>query len=349
MHSAQGQGGQRMRDEENRTIKQRQDRDTDLMRVASAFAVVVLHVSDLSTPWGIICNAAARFSVPVFVLISGYYLLPKEAPIKEAARRAGHTLAMALLWSAAYFAAELLHGARHYEGLNSLLRYLVTEPVHLWYLWAAAGLYMLTPLLSVFCRTADQKTYQYGLAVTFLMGTVITIMLRAGAWPVLEEAVLQTKLPYQTGFLFLYLAGGYLSKYPVKRPWIICVLGVMGTCATILWVLGMPDRAVNLALSFFAPNTVLAGLGFFVFIKKAAIQIPGREGPLRRAVSTLAECTGGIYLIHIEVIRLVGSAMPWINDFPPLLMIVCKSLAVYVLSCVTVKILRMVPLFRHWI
>lgn len=340
--------GQRMHGEENRTIKRQRDLDTDLMRIAAAFAVVTLHISPFSSPWGIICSAAARFSVPVFVLISGYYLLPKEAAIKDAVRRTGHTLAMALLWSAAYFAVDLLRGARHYEGLSGLLRYLVTEPVHLWYLWAAAGLYMLTPILSVFCRNADQKTYQYGLAVTFLMGTVITIMLRAGAWPLLEEAVLQTKLPYQTGFVFLYLAGGYFSKYPVKRPWILCALGLLGACATILWTFWMPDRAAELALSFFAPNTALAGLGFFVLIKEAAARLPEMKGRLRRAVSALAECTGGIYLIHIGVIHLVGFAMPWLNGFYPLLMIICKALAVYVLSFVMVKILRMVPLFRYW-
>lgn len=338
-----------MREEETKTIERQRDPDTDLMRIAAAFAVVTAHISPFSSPWGIICSAAARFSVPVFVLISGYYLLPKEASIKEAVRRTGHTLAMALLWSGVYFAVELLRGARHYEGLNSLLRYLVTEPVHLWYLWAAAGLYLLTPALSVFCRNADRKTYQYGLAVTFLTGTVITIMLRAGAWPLLEEAVLQTKLPYQTGFLFLYLAGGYFGKYPVKRPSVFCILGAMGTCATILWAFWMPDRAAELALSFFAPNTVLAGLGFFVLIKEAAIRLPEMKGRPRRAVSALAECTGGIYLIHIEVIHLVGSAMPWINDFFPLLMIICKALAVYVLSFALVRVLRMVPLLRHWV
>ena len=338
-----------MQEEENKAVTRRRDPDADLMRIAASFAVIVLHISDLSSPWGIICNAAARFSVPVFVLISGYYLLLRDAPVKEMARRAGHTLAMALLWSAAYFAAELLHGARRCEGLNGFLRYLVTEPVHLWYLWAVAGLYLLTPMLSVFCKNADQKTYQYGLAVTFLTGTVITITLRAGIWPILEHAVLQTKLPYQTGFLFLYLAGGYFNKYPVKRPWIICALGAAGTCATILWVFWRPDRAVDLALSFFAPNTVLAGLGFFVWIKQAAIPIRQINGQLRRAVDILAECAGGIYLIHIEVIRLVNSAMPWINELFPPLMIIGKSLAVYVLSCVVVKILRTVPPLRHWI
>ena len=327
-------------------VRQR-DPDTDLMRIAATLAVIVIHVSDLDSPWGIICNAAARFSVPVFVLISGYYLLPRETTVKEMVLRTVHTLAMALLWSAAYFAVDLLRGVRHYEGLDNLLFYLVTEPVHLWYLWAAAGLYMLTPMLSVFCRNADQKTYQYGLAVTFLLGTVITLMLRVSDWQILEKAVLQTKLPYQTGFLFLYLAGGYFNKYAVKRPWIICVLGAFGTCATILWAFWMPDRAADLALSFFAPNTVWAGIGFFVLFKKA-IQVPEMKGCLRRTVGTLAECTGGIYLIHIEVIRLVEFAMPWLDGFFPLFMIICKGLAVFVLSCVMVKIMRTVPLLRRW-
>ncbi len=57
------------------------DSDVDLLRLLSAYFVVIIHVAGRFSPACVIYNSLARFSVPVFVLISGYYLLSRETPV----------------------------------------------------------------------------------------------------------------------------------------------------------------------------------------------------------------------------------------------------------------------------
>lgn len=51
------------------------DTDTEVMRIIAAFFVVMIHASGLGSFSAVVYNSVARFSVPVFVIISGYYLL----------------------------------------------------------------------------------------------------------------------------------------------------------------------------------------------------------------------------------------------------------------------------------
>lgn len=58
------------------------DTDTEVMRIIAAFFVVMIHASGLGSFSAVVYNSVARFSVPVFVIISGYYLLtcPQREP-----------------------------------------------------------------------------------------------------------------------------------------------------------------------------------------------------------------------------------------------------------------------------
>ena len=55
------------------------DLDADVMRVLAAFFVVVIHVA--ASSGGVVYNCIARFSVPVFVILSGRYMLARKRSI----------------------------------------------------------------------------------------------------------------------------------------------------------------------------------------------------------------------------------------------------------------------------
>ena len=66
-----------------KTVGKQYDTDTEVMRIIAAFFVVMIHASGLGSFSAVVYNSVARFSVPVFVIISGYYLLtcpPKGTP-----------------------------------------------------------------------------------------------------------------------------------------------------------------------------------------------------------------------------------------------------------------------------
>ena len=59
------------------------DSDTELMRIIAAFFVIVIHCSGTRFMSEVICNAVSRFSVPVFIILSGYYMLVRKPEAKR--------------------------------------------------------------------------------------------------------------------------------------------------------------------------------------------------------------------------------------------------------------------------
>ena len=121
--------------------------NADAARVTAAFLVVLIHAAGVSWPCGISYNALARFGVPVFVILSGYFMLSRAQTVGSIVRRSGRLLVIMVCWSALYYAYILAVGERQWEGAETMVRYLVTEPVHMWYIYTAAFLYAITALL----------------------------------------------------------------------------------------------------------------------------------------------------------------------------------------------------------
>ena len=336
-----------------RDIGQLRDLDTDVMRIVAAFFVVMIHASDLSSWAGICCNTLARFSVPVFVIISGYYMLERKNDVRTLAGKCIRLFLLMLVWSGIYYADNLLTGAADWEGIRPLLTFLLTEPIHLWYLYAAIALYLFTPLLYVFCRNASGGEYRYALAVTFVLGSLVTILQRAGCFGLLSEIVDKMKIPCTLGFIFLYLSGDYLRRYGIQKPvhrCVIYILGITGTAAAIAGTGIMPDWGIpdSLLLSFFAPNAVVAGIAFFLWMQQIFSRIQIRSLRLRKAVGALASGTLGIYLLHPLIISIMRRSLePSCFSDIPAIMILQQTASAYLLSAAAALILKCIPLLKR--
>ena len=310
--------------------------ETDVLRLLASFAVALYHSAaarmsglepGMEGAWlPCLVNSLCRFSVPVFVMISGRYMLSSECSIRRAVKKAARTLGMLLLWAAVYLAYDLLCGWRPAGG-QEVLKKLLTQPVHLWYFYAAAGLYLMAPMLSVFTRHATHRQFAYGLALTGVSGCGIVVLLRTGCFPLLQAVMEQTKLPYATGFLFCYLLGYYLFRYPLGRRGLclIAAAGLLGWGITFAGTMWLSERAGGwneLLLSFYAPNVVLASAALFAWVQRVFGRwaLPDRA---RRLLAGAAGVTGGIYGVHVLVLRLLGDAG---------LPLLAEAAAVYLLS-----------------
>lgn len=319
------------------------DTYTDRMRLIASFFVVLIHAST-TEGMGMVYNALARFSVPVFVLISGYYLLRRPPSRIRVAKRIGSLVGIHILWSALYFVFYRLLGDLPRSSFGEVVRYLLTQPTHLWYLYALAGLWLLLPALQAFARHAAESEYRYTLWLTGILGTAVTLGVRSGISDAFSAVVENTKIPYATGFIFLFLMGGYLYRFPVKRERIWYIVGAAGMAITIASALLLPgDLAVSLALSFYAPGTVLAAIGFFLWIKRRYARESG--SPI---LSTLAAASGGVYLLHPMVLRLydgwisplLGAGMEWLT-------VPLTAVGVFLVSLAAVLLLRKIPYVKR--
>lgn len=330
----------------------RHDTDTDVMRLLAAFFVMVIHVPHPDSAFSVLYHSLARFSIPVFCMISGYYLADRETGVEKLLGRCLGLFLRMVAWSGIYYAYELAVGARSFEGLWALGTYLLTMPVHLWYLYAAIALYLFTPLLSAFARTATRQAYRYILVLTFFFGSLVTLALRTPYFPVLAAMVEKMKMDPTLAFVFCYLWAGYYKRFGLsqraRRVLYACALVGAAAPVVTLFCLGERSAEINVLLySFFSPNALALGMAVFAGIKELWRSHPAlgeRAGaPLQKAAS----CTLGVYLLHPLVLELIapflrgplGRLWPWLS-------IPAWVTVLYVLTLLAVLVLEKIPGFR---
>ena len=267
----------------------------DRLRLLACFGVVMLHSSTGIGFGDLALNALFRFSVPVFVIISGWFQLSAQVSPKRLAQKSLRLFGKLLLWAGIFQVyLRLVRGAWS----EDLLTQLLTEPYHLWYLYATIGLYLLTPVLYPFVRSAEKWEYRYALGVCFTLGCVGVTLERLAWLPTLSVILAQSKLPLSLGFLFLYLLGGYFRRFGLEHRRFWLTAGVLSAAVSI--IASFTDQRDQL-LSFYSPNAALSGGACFLLYLT-------RKPPKERFRPILAEassCTMGVYLLHPLISKLL--------------------------------------------
>jgi surface polysaccharide O-acyltransferase-like enzyme len=141
----------------------------DALRVFAVFSMMLLHVAGsqwanvpvASFSWQVfnIYDSLARFCVPVFFMISGAFFLDNARPLpwkKLLTKNLFRILTSYLFWSACYafILQALSYASARTFSLIDFGKDFIFGRYHLWFLFAVAGLYLITPLLRRI--TADQ-------------------------------------------------------------------------------------------------------------------------------------------------------------------------------------------------
>ena len=103
-------------------------RQMDGLRAVAALAVVMIHVSaGRMNPVGVSCNQAARFAVPLFIMLSGYGHMHSwlqhsgQSAVQTAKRRLKRVLPAYLVWSVLYLAVDAVFGKPHAHPIKNIL------------------------------------------------------------------------------------------------------------------------------------------------------------------------------------------------------------------------------------
>lgn len=317
--------------------------NADAARVTAAFFVVLIHAAGVSWPCGISYNALARFGVPVFVILSGYFMLSRAQTVGSIVRRSGRLLVIMVCWSALYYAYILAVGERQWEGAETMLRYLVTEPVHMWYIYTAVFLYAITPLLYVFCAHATRRQYEYAMLVLFGLGSVYELMHATAMFPTLMLIAENAHLPWGVGFVLFYLLGGYLRRWSLSgaAAAVVYAMGALGAAMTVAGSLALSHGGLNeLLFRYTSPNVVLTAAAFTLFFLRLRL-------PESRRLGEAARCTLGVYLLHPLLIMTAQHLGIWEPETLSLwIAIPLRAAAVFALSMLASLLLSRAPLLR---
>lgn len=328
----------------------------DVLRVMATLAVIVIHLTgawveslDPSTGNWMVCNlynSLSRWAVPVFVMLSGMFLLDPDRPM-DPKRLLRHMLRLGValaVWGMVYALREQIRKT----GLTPAAVAAAAEDVfrgrtsfHLWFIYMMLGLYLVTPVLRAFLRGAEKRDLHYFFLLYALLNLFLPSFLLFRPSQVIRVHLTMTYLSTGTlQYVGYYVAGYYLMRYPPdgKLRTLLLSLGLLGGVITIAGTACIPPARERLLLYvYYAPNVAAMAVAVFVLVQSAAPKIRGRWW------GALSQVTFGIYLVHLEIIRLLGLLGLNSMTLPPLCGVPLLAAAVFLCSLAVVWPLSKLP------
>lgn len=296
------------------------EKNYDYLRSISCIAIILLHVS--GSYWGVvdikskeyavmtIYNGLTRFAVPVFMMLSGAFLLEprKGGDIK----RFGKLLLNFYIWSA-FFAFQsvvfkVVTGKDITEKLlSSSWERLLWGHYHMWFVFLILGFYLLLPIVR---RIADNKTVlEYYLVLWVITRFCVPVFTSGEKWSWINVWINKLDLNLLLGYLGYFLLGFYVRKYGVEKRMrtVTYIGGGIGLVYAIIKTIFESRLQEKCVESYFSPgswNVLLFSLAIFTFFTYF-----NNTDICYTFVKKVARNSFAIYMIHpffIEKLNMVG-------------------------------------------
>lgn len=294
----------------------------DFLRCLAAFTVVVLHCTG---PWvggalaveskqWLACNilsALTRWAVPMFVILSGAFLLDPAKPLsrKGLATHIARVGVATLFWGLFYCLYEkrsmglslgwLAAGAKALW--NSELHY------HLWFTPMLLGLYIFLPLMRAFVKGASRPTLWYAAGLWTVFKVTLPALYRL--FPALPGLSWWIRFEHWNvlGYAGWFLLGYLLRTCAVKPLWekLLYAAGVLGAAMTPIGTALLSIPAGYLQSEFYGNCSIT------VLPMTAALFLFARQHDLGKSEvwKRLSPLTFGVYLLHplvLDRVRAMG-------------------------------------------
>ena len=317
----------------------------DIIKLFASYMVVFIHVAFYGGV-GYVLDALARFAVPLFFLVSGFYsykITPDK--IKHRMFRLIRLLAFAVLVYALFDVLYslvkhdkqeiVLYFCEYINPINLLELFVFNKPVHtthLWYLLASIYVYCIFYFITKY-KISDK---------VILIVSIIALLLHLFLGEFIGVFGVTIPIPFVRnfalmGFPFFWfgiLTKKYQHKLTAIPNYTIVILTVVGVLETLL------------SRYYFGKNELYVGSllilvsAVFIFIKYPNTKYPP-------VLVSLAECSTYIYVFHplissvirkmYEVIGFDYSSVA-LQMIHPLLVCVTTTIFAYVLSKLTQKL-----------
>lgn len=338
----------------------------EVLRAVAALAVVALHLSSVnwygyigSFNWIVftVIAGAMRFCVPVFFMISGALFLrrDKEVLVKKMYQKNIFRMFVFLVfWAFLYQIYQLCVGQAEGNMVLTAVKNIIKGDVsvHLWFVYAIIGIYILIPVLKVFTDHADKKQLIYSLIIVFIITSIVPV-LRQSSWIGIRIIILnfdKLSIGGLGSYIGYVLLGHYLYTYNFSKngKYIVYVMGIAGMIFTILITIYKcmsGNTCDETYFSYAMPNVALWSMAVFVFFKNTCAQ----EGRMARFVRYLSDISLGIYGSHLLIIFLLQNMGLSTLSFNALLSVPALYVLVMVICVAAVSLLRKIPFLRNYV
>lgn len=314
----------------------------DQLRAASVFAVIWLHVaaevvvsnpSTTSIDWwvGNVADAAVRWCVPVFVMISGMFLIPsasKDNLSSFYSHRLERIVIPTLCWTTFYLVLSVFQ-KEEFNLYEIGIRFLLGAPYfHLWFLYMLLGLYLAAPFLSTFSLNASSKKQCVAIAIAFLLASCnhISNVYRGVQFDIFTNWI--SFVPY---FLAGYtISQGNFLNISIGLCYFYTVASIFGIAVlTGLLLSSLGSKAWEMMYGYLNPLVILLSLSVFIIF----YQLPNQPlKPFSLYTNFIARFSLGIYAIHPFWILVLAKLGIHTTKFSGIIGIIMCSTTVFLTS-----------------
>jgi len=331
-----------------KTFQATRDSNIDLLRILACFFVIGIHVSGTGLMKGrnyeigsfnwlvcVIFDSFARWSVPVFVMISGCCLLNSNKIVslsKLFGKYISRIFVALIVWSLFY--AWVFHLP---------IMPLGSQGGHMWYLPMILGVYLTIPIL----QSLSTKILKYLVVIWFVfLCCAFFNNITNGNFHILDIEH-NFFLDYVGYFVLGHLL--YQQKRTLTTNIFIYLSGIVSFIVTIFctyWFTRQGNELNEIFFGYLSPNVLFMSMAIFVFAtdKKRSISIPF----INSFIISIFACTFGIYLAQMFFLAQIYSRV--LRFVPnPIFYIPLVCLLTFGFGYIIVYLIRKIPVISNYI
>lgn len=325
----------------------------DAGRVFAMFAVVLLHVSARnvaefkvgSVPWwvGNIYDSSTRWSVPVFVMISGALLLREsynETYRSFYVKRFRKLLAPLVFWSITYIVINQKINDKEFSFIVAIKDILTGSPYyHLWFIYMILCLYAVTPLIKKMIKNLDNRDMILLIIVSFVLAcstNAFKFVFGDSRTPFITTFL--SYVPYFLCGKIIYSNRIEINKYKLNLVFIFLV--ILCSIGTYITSVKYGQSKGLYFYDYLSLTTVPTSICIMLLIKQVKIE---NVHILKQAAMTSL----GIYLIHPIFLIILGKYYLYQNSYIYFIVLPAIAIAIAFISMVVTKLILFFPYLRR--
>lgn len=339
----------------------------DVLKILASIAVVITHV--VSTQWYALdphsknwlilntYNILARWCVPIFIMITGMFLLNycKSISISRIFKIYIKRIAiLIIIWSSVFALLGQVNDTTPLT-FNRFVNNAISGHYHLWYLYMIIGLYLVTPILRTFTKPEHKKIVEYFLILWFVFQCIIDIITKLPRFSELGITYSKLDVNYIVGYIGYYLLGYYLYMYAYKlsrkQRIVIYILGIISAIYLIIETkyLKINDyRNSEIIQNYLSALVCLISIAVFVLFQKL---LTGKyiNRKLIKIIKIWARISLGVYLIHPMFLIFMEKLGITILTWPLIISVIVATIIIYFASAILSFILYKIPIIGKYV
>lgn len=266
----------------------------DMLRIFAAYLIVVLHLSvfyitdvDINSwSWWLSngFSALSRIGVPIFVMITGAFLLDekKNIELKNIFCKYIFKAALIFLITSMFYVSIFFYKEGYFTSkfdIKLFLEMIVKGHYHLWYLYMIVGLYLLTPLFRAFVKNGKKSEILLFIIICGIVNSVTKYNTELFNIKLIDEIGSKMAIGTFTGYVGYYVAGWYFYNMKIKKrnTGIIYGLAIAAYILTVMATgkinVGTVDTGMNFVFySNYSITTFFISIAVFLLFRRMNIK-----------------------------------------------------------------------------